>query len=87
MSVLTLFGSVHCHLDPIREQLCRNIGYDLLTDNDVVQYAADLSGIDAKRIRTVFRAKTSISINLPRKRSRPRPGCDWPCPKCSRRIT
>jgi CheY-like chemotaxis protein len=60
MSVLTLFGSIHCHLDPIREQLCRSIGYDLLTDNDVVQRAADLSGIDAKKIRTVFRAKTSI---------------------------
>ena len=60
MSVLTLFGSIHCHLDPFREQLCRNIGYDLLTDNDVVQHAADLSGIDAKKIRTVFRAKTSI---------------------------
>ena len=60
MSVITLFSSIHCHLDQIRDQLCQNIGYTLLTDGDVVQRAADLSGLDAKKIEMAFEAKTSI---------------------------
>jgi two-component system, OmpR family, response regulator CpxR len=60
MSVITLFSSIHCHLDQVRDQLHQNIGYTLLTDRDVVQRAAELSGIDAKRIGMAFKAKTSI---------------------------
>jgi two-component system response regulator CpxR len=60
MSVITLFSSIHCHLDQIRDQLCQNIGYTLLTDGDVVQRAADLSGLDTKKIEMAFDAKTSI---------------------------
>ena len=60
MSVITLFSSIHCHLDQVRDQLHQNIGYTLLTDRDVVQRAAELSGIDAKRIGTAFKVKTSI---------------------------
>jgi CheY-like chemotaxis protein len=47
-------------MDPIKEQLCKNTNYELLTDSDVVRHAADLSGIDEQKIRTVFKAKASI---------------------------
>lgn len=71
MSVLTLFSSIHCHSDSIREQLCRHTGYDLLTDDDVVRRAADLSGIDEKKIRMIFSGKASIfnKFTLERERS------------------
>lgn len=60
MSVITLFSSIYCHSDAIREQLCRHTGYGLLTDNDVVRHAAELSGLDEKKIRMIFSGKTSI---------------------------
>ncbi len=60
MSVLTLFSSLYCHSETIREQLCQHTGYGLLTDNDVVRHAAELSGMTERKFQMVFGGKTSI---------------------------
>lgn len=59
MSVLILFSSVYCHMDPIKQQLLDSTGYRLLTDRDVTGRAAELSAIDEQKIRTVFSTKAS----------------------------
>ncbi len=70
MPVLTLFSSIYCQSNPIRERLARETGYNVLTDMDIVGRAAELSGIEAKKILAVFTAKRSIFNQIALERER-----------------
>ncbi len=60
MPVITIFSSSYCGMEPFLEQLRERTGYQLMTDTDMVQYASSLSGIDEKKINSVFKAKASV---------------------------
>lgn len=60
MSVMTLFSSSFCGMEPLEAQLLKRTGYRLITDADMVKHASSLSGLDEKKIQAVFNAKTSV---------------------------
>lgn len=70
MPVITLFSSSHCGVEPFLEQLLKRTGYRLMTDADMVKHASGLSGIDEKKMASVFRAKSSVFNKFTRDKER-----------------
>ena len=60
MSVMTLFSSSFCGMESLEAQLLQRTGYRLITDAEMVKHASSLSGIDEKKIASVFKAKASV---------------------------
>ena len=59
MPILTIFSSDFCHKEEIVAQLVKTIDFHRVTDDDVVAKAGALSGMETKRLRGAFGAKTS----------------------------
>lgn len=60
MSALTVFSGIYCRKDPIVKMVAEKTGYRILTDRDLVEKSADLSGIAEKKIQRVFSDKVSV---------------------------
>lgn len=60
MPIITLFSCAYCDKKAVLDHLLAETGFELVTDSDVVTKVAEISGIDARKIRRAFSAKTSV---------------------------
>ncbi len=60
MPMITIFPGAFCNEDIVLRELTERSGYRWITDTDVTEQAAKLSGMDAARIARAFAAKTSV---------------------------
>ncbi len=58
--MITIFPGAFCNEDIVLRELTERSGYRWITDTDVTEQAAKLSGMDAARIARAFAAKTSV---------------------------
>ncbi len=74
MSVVTIFSSVFCRKEEVLAELERRTGYRLVTDEEVADRAATMSGLDSKRILRALSSKTSVFDKFTREKER---GVAW----------
>ena len=60
MSACTIFSGIFCEKDAIVQAVLEKTGYRLITDDDIVKTAMDLSGMAEKKFRRVFSEKVSV---------------------------
>jgi CheY-like chemotaxis protein len=60
MSIITLFSGSFCNEDPVIQEIISRTGYRLITDNEVVAEASQLSEIAENKIMQAFSAGTSV---------------------------
>jgi CheY-like chemotaxis protein len=60
MSVITIFSGTFCKTEEVVEALVSGTGRKLMTDHDIVEKAALLSGIAGSKIERVFSPRTSV---------------------------
>jgi two-component system, OmpR family, response regulator CpxR len=60
MSALTVFGGIFCRKEQIVQKLSEKTGYRVLSDQDMVQKAAHLSGMPENKIQRIFSDKISV---------------------------
>jgi len=60
MSVVTIFGGIFCEQEAVIEDLVASIGYQPLTEDEIVARASHLAEMPESRITRVFTAKTSV---------------------------
>ena len=70
MSSISVFSGSFCREDDVIEGLVTRTGYRLVTDEDVVEEASRLSGMDSDRIRRSFSAKVSVFNKFTHERER-----------------
>jgi len=72
MSVIMIFSSRFCDQQKIVDGLLEQTGYRLVTDEDVIQRAAKLSGWEPRKIGAVFDAKVSVFNKFTHEKERSR---------------
>ena len=60
MSVITIFSGIFCSADAVVRDVMDSTGCRLITDQQVVQKAAEMSSIPENKVRRAFSAKTSV---------------------------
>jgi CheY-like chemotaxis protein/cytidylate kinase len=60
MPIITIFPGTFCNEDIVLQEIIAHTGYRKVTDNDLTDEAARLSGIDASKISRAFVSRTSI---------------------------
>ncbi len=60
MPIITLFSGAFCGKQAVLENLITETGFKHVTDNDVVAKVEAISGVEARKIRRAFSAKTSV---------------------------
>ncbi len=70
MSSISIFSGSFCSVDAVVDGLMARTGYRLVTDDDVVQEASTLSGMDAGKISRAFSAKVSVFNKFTHERER-----------------
>ena len=60
MPIITIFPGTFCNEDIVLRELIAHTGYQPVTDSDLTDAAARLSGIDASKISRAFVSRTSI---------------------------
>lgn len=60
MSVITIFSGIFCNKEPVIQDVLKSTGYQLVTDDSIVQNAAELSGIPEEKISLAFSSRTSV---------------------------
>jgi CheY-like chemotaxis protein len=60
MPIITIFPGTFCNEDIVLQELIAHTGYHKVTDSDLTDDAAMLSGIDASKISRAFVSRTSI---------------------------
>ena len=60
MPIITIFPGTFCNEDIVLQELIAHTGYKPVTDSDLTEEAASLSGIDASKISRAFVSRTSI---------------------------
>jgi len=70
MSVITVFNGIFCREDSVIREVVNRIGYELVTDTDLVAEAAELSGMAESKIERVFSGKTSVFNKFTHERER-----------------
>jgi len=60
MSIITLFSGSFCNENPVIQEIISRTGYRLITDNEVVAEASQLSEIAENKIMQAFSAGTSV---------------------------
>ena len=60
MSVISIFSGIFCSADAVVRDVVDGTGYRLITDEQVIGEAAEMSGMPPKKIRRAFSAKTSV---------------------------
>jgi len=70
MSVVTLFSGTYCGAGEIVQRFVAETGYTLLTDENIVDRASVLSGLQAKQLYRCFAPKPSVFNPFTRERER-----------------
>jgi CheY-like chemotaxis protein len=70
MSVITLFSGSYCLGDQLVELLKKQVQYSVITDDDIVAKAADMSAISRKKIDNILVNKPSIFNNITHEKER-----------------
>ena len=70
MSVISVFSGSYCLRDEIVERLLEQTGYPLITDQNLVSLAEQLSGMPAAKINKAFTSKTSAFNSFTREKER-----------------
>ena len=60
MSHITLFNGTYCKADPVVENVLAKTGLQLITDQDLIKDASDISGLSHEKIERAFSAKPSV---------------------------
>jgi two-component system response regulator CpxR len=60
MSVLSIFSGNFCNAEAVVRDVIGSTGYRLITDDQVIQNAAEASGMPESKVRRAFAAKTSV---------------------------
>jgi two-component system response regulator CpxR len=60
MSVVTLFSGIYCAADAVVREVTDSTGYRMISDERIVDIAAETSGMPQNKIRRAFSAKTSV---------------------------
>jgi two-component system, OmpR family, response regulator CpxR len=60
MPVITIFSGVFCKKKPVLEKITEKITYDIVTDNEIISEAAEISGMPENKIKTAFSSKVSV---------------------------
>ena len=60
MSIISIFSGAFCRAEEVIEEVCLSTGFKVMTDDEAVAAAHDISGISAEKIRRAFAAKTSV---------------------------
>jgi len=60
MSVIAIFSGLYCSADAVIQDVIDSTGHRLITDDRIVQKAAEASGIQENKIRRAFSARTSV---------------------------
>lgn len=60
MSCLTIFSSDFCNGSTVVKEVLDKTGFTLVTDNDIIERASKLSGMNEEKIERAFSPKTSI---------------------------
>jgi len=70
MSSISIFSGSFCLEDSVVDGLKARTGYQLVSDDDVVQEASRLSGLEPDKIRRAFSAKVSVFNKFTHERER-----------------
>lgn len=70
MSVITLFSGSYCLGDQLVSLLREQVQYTIITDDDIVTRAADMSAISKKKIENILVDKASIFNNITHEKER-----------------
>ncbi len=60
MSAITIFSGIFCSADLVVRDLIDSTGFRTITDERVIQKAAETSGLPENKVRRAFSAKTSV---------------------------
>ncbi|MEJ2024334.1 MAG: response regulator, partial [Deltaproteobacteria bacterium] len=60
MPVITLFSGTFCREQTVLDTLASLTGYQLFSDEEVIETATGLSGMPGKKIERAFSGKTSV---------------------------
>ncbi|MBU4318035.1 MAG: response regulator [Proteobacteria bacterium] len=60
MSAITIFSGAYCRKEQIIQNIVRETDFRLITDGDIINKTAELSGMAFKKIERVFSDKTSV---------------------------
>lgn len=60
MSVITIFSGIFCSADAVVRDVMDSTGYQLITDDQVIIKAAEMSGMPEHKVQRAFSAKTSV---------------------------
>ncbi|MCF8129678.1 MAG: response regulator [Deltaproteobacteria bacterium] len=70
MPVIGIFSGTFCRQEPVVQELHQQIGYEVVSDSDIVKKASGLCDIAENKIERVFSAKTSIFNNFTHEKER-----------------
>jgi len=70
MPVIGIFSGTFCRQEPVVQELHQQIGYEIVSDSDIVKKASGLCDIAENKIERVFSAKTSIFNNFTHEKER-----------------
>ena len=60
MSVITIFSGIFCKEKTVAADIAASTGYQLISDETILEQASKLSGIPAERINSAFSSKFSV---------------------------
>ena len=60
MSSITVFSGIFCGETAVIQDVMASTGFKLISDDDIVKYAADRCGVPENKIRRAFSTKTSV---------------------------
>jgi two-component system response regulator CpxR len=70
MPVIGIFSGTFCKQEPVVQELHQQIGYELVSDGEIVRKASGLCDIAENKIERAFSAKTSIFNNFTHEKER-----------------
>lgn len=60
MSLISVFSGLYCRKKPTVEEILSRTGFRKITDDDVIDRASEISGMESDKLRKAFEAKTSV---------------------------
>ena len=70
MPVISIFSGTFCREKPVVQELHQQIGYEIVSDSDMVKKASGLCDISESKIERAFSAKTSVFNNFTHEKER-----------------
>ncbi len=70
MSAITVFSGIYCRKEKIIEELLKRTGYSLIGDEEVIERASSISGIEKSKLSNAIEIKTSIFNKITHEKER-----------------